>query len=112
MNRFWNNPWVITIIGGGIAAIIAALVAPRIVAAASAGYGRPRRVQLTIENDRSYGVWTRSTPSGQFSTRSVRPANAGQWLTQGATVQAVCARAGGSYHVIFNGVSQTGGLIH
>ncbi|MHB1592986.1 MAG: hypothetical protein ACYCO9_05085 [Streptosporangiaceae bacterium] len=107
MNRFWNNPWVITIVGGVIVAIIAALVVPRIVAAAADGHGRARRVQLTIENDRSYGVWTRSTPSGQFSTRSARPANAGQWLTQGATVQAVCARAGGSYHVIFNGVSQT-----
>jgi hypothetical protein len=107
MNRFWENPWVITIVGGAIAAIVAALAIPRIIAATSAGHGHPSQIQLTIENDRSYGVWTRSTPRGQFSTRSVRPAGAGQWLTQGATVHAVCARAGGSYHVMFNGLSQT-----
>ena len=105
-NRWWANPWTVTIIGGLIVAIVSGVAVPQILSATSAAHSSRPSIALTIQNDRSYGVWTRSSPNGQFATQSAKPANAVQWLRQGTTVHAACARPGGRYRVIVNGIPQ------
>jgi hypothetical protein len=103
--RILSNPWTIAIVGGATAAIIAGLVLTHISTNASTDPSNKTGINLTIENDRSYGVWSRFAPNGQFSTQNRQPPDTRQWLSQGASVPAVCARPAASYHVIVNGIS-------
>jgi hypothetical protein len=60
----------------------------------------PTNHHFTVEDIDNHGVWELNTPTAtKLLPRNSRPANAREWLTEGASATITCAKKGSAYGI-------------